>query len=96
MLHIGDNLTTDFCGARAAGMQALYLGTLILYMRIAILCIVCCLLSVVFCVGLLSIACCALCTSRNVLCILSVEMGFFIVNGLQWLNGLLSQLLSEH
>jgi len=27
MLHIGDNFTTDFCGARAAGMQALYLGT---------------------------------------------------------------------
>lgn len=26
MLHIGDNLTTDFCGARAAGMQALFLG----------------------------------------------------------------------
>eukprot|EP01032_Pedospumella_encystans_P020732 gene20732-23545_t len=25
MLHIGDNFTTDFCGARAAGMQALYL-----------------------------------------------------------------------
>jgi putative hydrolase of the HAD superfamily len=26
MLHIGDNFTTDFCGARAAGMQALFLG----------------------------------------------------------------------
>ena len=25
-MHIGDNFTTDFCGARAAGMQALYLG----------------------------------------------------------------------
>lgn len=31
MLHIGDNFTTDFCGARAAGLQALYLGELSLY-----------------------------------------------------------------
>ena len=25
ILHIGDNLAADFCGARAAGFQALYL-----------------------------------------------------------------------
>ena len=26
ILHIGDNFTTDFCGARAAGFQAFFLG----------------------------------------------------------------------
>jgi FMN phosphatase YigB (HAD superfamily) len=28
MLHIGDNFAADFCGARAAGLQALFLGKL--------------------------------------------------------------------
>lgn len=38
MLHIGDNFTTDFCGARAAGMQALYLGMItLLYVRLLLL-----------------------------------------------------------
>jgi putative hydrolase of the HAD superfamily len=28
ILHIGDNFAADFCGARAAGFQALFLGRL--------------------------------------------------------------------